>query len=112
MEQMLELAQGDHSQGREEHAALDFGELVRDQVLTYEAVFFEAGLELEGRGEEHLTVSGDGGELRQVVDILLDNARKYASPGGKTVVELRHRGRIWATSGQGVNTFQVELPVA
>lgn len=168
LEQMLELAQGDHSQGREEHAALDFGELVRDQVLTYEAVFFEAGLELEGRGEEHLTVSGDGGELRQVVDILLDNARKYASPGGKTVVELRragrrkcilavsnpgpeipaqdlarifqrfyrgdatrarngsfglglaiaqsivlrHRGRIWATSGQGVNTFQVELPVA
>lgn len=123
---------------------------------------------LEGRREEHLTVSGDGGELRQVVDILLDNARKYASPGGKTVVELRragrrkcilavsnpgpeipaqdlahifqrfyrgdatrarngsfglglaiaqsivlrHRGRIWATSGQGVNTFQVELPVA
>ena len=27
-------------------------------------------------------------------------------------IVLRHRGRIWATSGQGVNTFQVELPVA
>lgn len=107
-------------------------------------------------------------ELRQVVDVLLDNARKYSNPGGKTVVQLRregrrkcllavsnpgpeiapqdlprlfrrfyrcdrvrtpsdsfglglaiaqsmvlrHRGRIWAQSRQGINTFYVELPTA
>lgn len=168
LEQMLELAKGDHQQGQSAHTALDFGELVSGEVLGYEAVFFEQGLELEGRGEEHLTVTGDAVELRQVVDVLLDNARKYSTPGGKTVVELhpagrrkcvlsvsnpgpeippedlahifqrfyrgdttrarngsfglglaiaqsivlRHRGRIWAQSRQGVNTFRVELPTS
>ena len=51
-------------------------------------VFFEQGLALDSRGEEHVTVRGNQVELRQVVDILLDNARKYSNPGGKTVVEL------------------------
>ena len=168
LEQMLELARGDQQPNKTAYQALDFGELIADEVLTYEAVFFEEGLELESRGEESVSVLGDGVELRQVVDVLLDNARKYSNPGGKTVVELRHagrrkcvlavsnpgpeippqdmphlfqrfyrsdrartrsgsfglglsiaqsivlrhRGRIWAQSRQGVNTFYVELPTA
>lgn len=40
LEQMLELAKGDHQQGQSAHTALDFGELVSGEVLGYEAVFF------------------------------------------------------------------------
>lgn len=112
LEQMLELAKGDHQQGQSAHTTLDFGELVSGEVLGYEAVFFEQGLELEGRGEEHLTVTGDGVELRQVVDVLLDNARKYSTPGGKTVVELRHTGRrkcVLSVSNPGLQIPPEEL---
>lgn len=71
LEQMLELAKGDHQQVQSIHITLDFWELVTEEVLGYEAVFFEQGLELEGRGEEHLTVTGDTVALRQVVDVLM-----------------------------------------
>lgn len=67
---------------------VDLGELVDQETMSYEVVFFEQGLALDSRGEEHVTVRGNQVELRQVVDILLDNARKYSNPGGKTVVEL------------------------
>lgn len=147
-----------------EQAALQ--NLVRSCVLVG-VVSFLTFLGLDSRREEHVTVRGNQVELRQVVDILLDNARKYSNPGGKTVVELRregrrkcvlsvanpgpeippedlahifqrfyridrartrtgsfglglaiaqsivlrHRGRIWAQSRQGVNTFSAELPI-
>ena len=167
LEQMLELAKGDHQESQGQYEDVDLGELVDQETMSYEVVFFEQGLALDSRGEEHVTVRGNQVELRQVVDILLDNARKYSNPGGKTVVELRpagrrkcvlsvanpgpeippedlahifqrflridrartrtgsfglglaiaqsivlrHRGRIWAQSRQGMNTFSVELPI-
>ena len=41
----------------------------------------------------HLEVSGDEEALRRVLEILLDNAQKYSSPGGETQVTLHRRGR-------------------
>lgn len=93
LEQMLELAKGDHQESQAQYEDVDLGEVVDQEIMNYEVVFFEQGLALDSRGEEHVTVRGNGVELRQVVDILLDNARKYSSPGGKTVVELRPAGR-------------------
>lgn len=93
LEQMLELAKGDHQESQAQYEDVDLGEVVDQEVMSYEVVFFEQGLALDSRGEAHVTVRGNGVELRQVVDILLDNARKYSSPGGKTVVELRPAGR-------------------
>lgn len=34
--------------------------------------------------DEGITVSGDEEALRRVLEILLDNAQKYSSPGGET----------------------------
>ena len=115
---------------------------------------------------EKILLVDDEAQLRQVLEILLDNARKYAQKGGTTWGDLRrrgknrclltvadegeaiapqtlnhlferfyradparsrdgsfglglsiaeaivkrHRGRIWAESREGVNTFRVELP--
>ena len=93
LEQMLELAKGDHQESQAQYEDVDLGELVDQETMSYEVVFFEQGLALDSREEEHVTVRGNQVELRQVVDILLDNARKYSNPGGKTVVELRREGR-------------------
>ena len=43
--------------------------------------------------DEGITVSGDEEALRRVLEILLDNAQKYSSPGGETQVTLHRRGR-------------------
>ena len=113
LEQMLELARGDQQAAKTAYQPLDLGEVVTGEVLTYEAVFYEAELELERRGEEHVTVQGDSVELRQVVDILLDNARKYSNPRGKTVVELRPAGRrkcVLSVSNPGPEIPPQDLP--
>ena len=166
IEQMLELARVDGQGGTASFARVDFSDLVSRAVLPFEAVFFERGMPLHTEMEEGIMVSGRGEELQQVVEILLDNAQKYAREGGATWVTLRrqgkgrcllqvadqgeeippealrslfkrfyradparsrdgsfglglsiaesivqqHRGKIWAESGGGLNTFSVELP--
>ncbi|MFR6394414.1 MAG: sensor histidine kinase [Oscillospiraceae bacterium] len=43
--------------------------------------------------QPELTVSGRSAQLRQVADILLDNAVKYADPGSPIQMGLRREGR-------------------
>lgn len=166
IEEMLDLARTDSGQSTLIFSQVDLNRLVSDAVLPFEPVFFEAGLTLAVDIQPGLTVRGSQQHLRQTVDILLDNARKYAAPSGEISVTLtrcggrcrlavsnpgpeiskadlqnifkrfyradeahtqrgsyglglsiarniilRHRGRIWAESKNGRNTFFVELPV-
>ena len=41
---------------------------------------------------EELYVTGDPGKLKRLVDVLLDNARKYAAPGSRIKVTLVPEG--------------------
>lgn len=147
---------------------LDLSGLVSDELLTFDALFFEKGLTLAEDITDGITVHGSPQHLKQVVEILLDNAQKYASPQGTVQVTLQkrgahhcllsvsdpgdpirpedlkkifqrfyridearamnhsyglglsiaenivknHKGRIWAESAEGINTFRVELPMA
>lgn len=166
IEEMLDLARTDSGQNTLIFSQVDLSRLVSDAVLPFEPVFFEAGLTLAADIQPGLTVRGSQQHLRQTVDILLDNARKYAAPSGEISVTLtrcggrcrlavsnpgpaisrtdlqnifkrfyradkahtqrgsyglglsiaqnivlRHRGRIWAESKNGRNTFFVELPL-
>ena len=167
IEEMLDLARTDSGQSTLIFSQVDLSRLISDAVLPFEPVFFdEAGLTLAVDIQPGLTVRGSQQHLRQTVDILLDNARKYAASSGEISVTLtrcggrcrltvsnpgpeiskadlqnifkrfyradeahtqrgsyglglsiarniilRHRGRIWAESKNGRNTFFVELPV-
>lgn len=167
VEGLLELARLDNGAARQTHRELDLSGLISEGTLPFEPVFFEKGMKLECAIEPLLRVRGSEAQLRQVLDILLDNAAKYASSGATVRLSLRlhrgqcllavenpgepisredlsnifkrfyradkartmnhsyglglsiaqsivleHRGRIWAESTGGVNTFFVQLPAA
>ena len=82
VENLLDLARADNGQVQTAMTLLDYSELVSDCLLPFEPVFFEKGMELKCDIASGLFVRGSDSYLRQVVDILLDNAQKYAFPGG------------------------------
>ena len=166
IEEMLELARGDQGEAKGAFRPVELSTLAEDTLLPFEPIFFEAGLALESQVEPEIRVSGDPAQLGRVLEALLDNARKYARPGGRVWVTLarrgrgrclltvadegepippdtlerlferfyradparsrtgsfglglsiarsavtRHRGKIWADSRAGINSFFVELP--
>lgn len=165
VEGLLDLARVDNGAGKMTFAEVDLSQLVSDGLLPFEPVYFEQGLELVSEIEAGIKVKGSESHLRQVVDILLDNAMKYSSPEGQVTVMLKrqgsssllavsnpgdviskedlknifkrfyrvdqarsmnqsyglglsiaerivqeHKGKIWAESAQGQNTFFVQLP--
>lgn len=166
VESLLELARVDAGMVPADCRPLDLSELVSDAVLPFEPLYFERELELESQVEGGISVKGSAARLRQMADVLLDNAMKYSAPRSAVTVRLtrqggrcllavsgrgrpippeeltrifrrfyrgdsarsmdgsyglglsiakgiaeEHRGKIWAESEDGWNTFFVELPV-
>ncbi len=165
VEQLLELARADSLRDAPKLGTLELSPVISDSVLPFEPLIYEKGLSLEQDVDEGIWVKGDGARLRELMEILLDNAQKYSSPGGCVRVSLKrqgrshcrivvanhgaamtgaelknifkrfyrsdearsgggfglglsiaesiaqlHRGRIWAQSADGVNSFITELP--
>lgn len=166
VEQMLVLARADTMPSDTDFSSVDFSRLVLDATLPFEPLFFEKGLGLQTDISENILVNGNPCRLRQILDILLDNAQKYSRKQGTTWLTLQqrgkrhcllsvadegepipvkdlnnlfkrfyradqarartgsfglglsiaesivssHKGRIWAESKNGINTFFVELP--
>ena len=92
VEGLLELARADNGQVKKDFAPLDVSRLTEDALLPFEPLYYERGLLLEGIIEPGIRLTGNEQYLRQVVDILLDNAMKYSAPGVVSVY-LRRQGR-------------------
>lgn len=93
VESLLELARVDNGGMYASGEVLDLSQTVSETVLPFDAVFFEAGLELQTRITPDIHVRGSSAHLRQVAEILLDNARKYATPGTQVCLILEESGR-------------------
>ncbi len=102
VEGLLELTRADNGQVKRTFEQLDLSACVENAVLPFEAVFFEKGLRLEASVTPHIITTGSITHLKQVVDILLDNAQKYAS-AGVVNLSLERRGRkcVLAVSNPG-----------
>ena len=92
VESLLELARVDNGAVRAAFADTDLSELVEEELLPFEPVYFERGLELDCAVEPDLHVLGSPRHLRQVVSILLDNAVNHAPEGSAVRVHLRRQG--------------------
>lgn len=105
VEGLLTLARVDNGTAKMDFADANLSTLVSDALLPFEPVFFEKGLPLSSDIEPSIHVNGNALQLRQVMEILLDNAQKYASPGGETHVTLTRGGHsrcLFTVANQGV----------
>lgn len=92
VEGLLDLTRMENGMAREQEV-LDFSQLLEETVLPFEPVFFEQGMTLQSQIQPGICLRGNPLQLRQVVEILLDNARKYSAPGSQVTVSLRKEGR-------------------
>ena len=92
VESLLELARVDNGAAKMVFSEFDYSEMISDGLLPFEPVYFEKELLLESEIEEGIRIKGSQAHLRQVLDILLDNAAKYSAPNGTVRVILRRQG--------------------
>ena len=92
VESLLELARVDNGAVRAAFEDTDLSALVEDELLPFEPVYFERGLELDCDAEANLRVTGSPRHLRQVLSILLDNAMNHSPEGSAVRVRLRQSG--------------------
>lgn len=70
----------------------DIAELAREQCLSHQQQFQRANLKLVvDVPEQEVEIFGDEDRLRQLLDNLLDNSRKYTQAGGEVRVHLAAR---------------------
>ena len=92
VESMLQLARADCGQTAAERQRVDLSALLEETVLPFEPLFFEEGLTLQSDIRPGVVLTGNAPQLRQVAEILLDNALKYAAPGGTVHLSLDSHG--------------------
>ncbi len=85
IEDLLFLARSDAAEEKPRQDRVNLSDTVLSALLPFEAVAFEKGLRLKNEIAPDVYVTGDGGKLREMFGILLDNACKY----GKEQVVVR-----------------------
>lgn len=88
IEGLLDLSRADRGMLHSDVTDLNFSELVEQQLCIYEPIYFEHGLTLQQELADDIHISGSPTQLTQVLDILLDNADKYALPASQIRVKL------------------------
>lgn len=111
VESLLELARVDSGKVKAAITHVDLSKIVADAVLPFEPLFFEQNLEIQSDIEPDITLKGSEAHLRQVTEILLDNAMKYSTPPSTVQVTLKRRGPrcLLSVSNSGEPISQEDL---
>ena len=88
VEELLFLARSDAGRLTAEKTHLDLSFLIESCALNFEPVAFDQGKLIETDVEPDLMIDGEEAKLRQLAEILLDNACKYSEPGSMIRVSL------------------------
>ncbi len=91
VDDLLFLAKGDDPAGRASFTRVNFSDLAATAALSFEAVAFEAGMELTMELGLQIEVQGNEAQLKQLLGILLDNAVKYGQKGTAVRLSLQSR---------------------
>jgi signal transduction histidine kinase len=108
---MLDLAKLDHV-AEPVRVEASLKALLEKCLLSYEAIFFERGIELSVSSDEEVMARMDPEGIRRVLVILLDNALKYTPSGGHVEIRLsREKHKAWLrvrNTGEGIPEDRLE----
>lgn len=99
---MLTLARMDESHKTLVKETFCLSDVVTEAVLPFDAVSFENGKVLLSEIEKNVEYYGNRESVKKMIDILLDNAVKYATKGGTIKVTLVKTTLIVTNSGSDV----------
>ena len=83
---LLDLAKTEN--GTMELSMGNLSKAVEREVLTFEGIIFEKGLKLDYHIDKDINIKMNENAMRQVMEILLDNAIKHSKEKGKVEVNL------------------------
>lgn len=92
VENMLEMARVDNGKVKLNFTDVDLSELVSDAALSFQLLYEEKGMGLRCAAADEVHIHGSEQHLYQVMDVLLDNALKYSTPGSMVSVDLVSTG--------------------
>ena len=98
VENMLEMARVDNGTVKMNFETVDFSQLVSDAALSFQLLYEEKGQGLCCAVADNIEIHGSEQHLYQVMDVLLDNALKYSTPGGMVRVDLVSNGKTCVLS--------------
>ena len=93
VENMLEMARVDNGTVKMNFTHLDMSELISNAVLSFQLLYEQKGMGLRYAIRQGIFLEGSEQHLYQVMDVLLDNALKYGTPGSMVSVDLTNSGR-------------------
>jgi len=93
VENLLTLARSDSTPMLVARVPVNFSFVVTGATLSLEAAIYDMGRTMDCQIEDNLMVMGDGNKLRQLIDILLDNACKYSNEGSPIRVRMTGAGK-------------------
>lgn len=98
VDDLLFLAKYDAAHKPEMLPHLSLSDTVWHTALSFEALAFEKGITLEMDIDPELELTGNPGQLKQLMVILMDNAIKYAGPDGNIHVRLKRQDNTFNLS--------------
>ena len=113
VEDMLTLSRAESGRAAP-FAPLDLSDLVTDAALRFEPVAFEAGHPLQYDIQNGASLSGDRQQLDQLLDILLDNAVKYAAEDApiRLTLDISGKNAVLAVENPGDPIPPDKLPLS
>lgn len=89
VQELVDLARGDSAENRPAMEEVDLSGLVADDLLSWDPVAFDAGRSIMDDISEDISVRGNRDKLKQLLDILIDNAIKYSFEKSEISVSLK-----------------------
>lgn len=86
---MLNLARLEDETPKRTEDNFNLSELATTIALDYEYILFEDGKQFSSDIDDDIVILGNSGELKQLIKIFLDNAKKYSYPNSKIELSLK-----------------------
>lgn len=111
VEDLLELSRADNGSMQLAMENVNLSSLIEHSLCLFEPLYFEQGLTLHDEIADDVWVKGSPTHLKQVLDILLDNALKYSASDSEVLVKLekQHHGCLLSVTSCGDTISQKDL---